>query len=244
MRLLLASIVVSLVAIASGAQSTAQKTAATGVPNLKDSLKFAAIGDNGTGDKPQYEVAAEMSAWYRRFPFELVIMLGDNIYGGQRPKDFVDKVENPYKPLLDAGVKFYAALGNHDNQANRFYKPWNMNGERYYTFKRGDTQFYALDSTYMDAKQLAWFEKNLQSASTPWKISFFHHPLYNDGKMHGPDMDLRSRLVPFFQLYGMNAVFSGHEHAYERALMTWPDAEEQAELAGGTDTDARTGRSC
>jgi hypothetical protein len=127
------------------------------------------------------------------------------------------KFEVPYKPLLDAGVKFYASLGNHDDpNIERLYKPFNMNGERYYTFKRGDTQFYALDSTYMDARQLTWLEQNLRSSSAHWKICYFHHPLYNDGKMHGPDLDLRNQLTPLLRSYGVNAVFSGHEHAYER----------------------------
>ena len=59
-------------------------------------------------------------------------MLGDNLYGKERPGDYADKFERPYKTLLDAGVKFYAALGNHDDPPQRFYKPFNMNGERYY----------------------------------------------------------------------------------------------------------------
>ena len=128
---------------------------AAGVPNRKDSLKFAAIGDNGTGDKAQYELAAQMSASHDTFPFDIVIMLGDNIYGGQKPRDFVDKFEKPYKPLLDAGVRFYAALGNHDSQTNRFYKPWNMNGERYYAFSKKNVKFFVLDSDYMDPEAAA-----------------------------------------------------------------------------------------
>ena len=40
----------------------------------------------------------------------------------------------PYKLLIDAGVEFRACLGNHDNPNQRFYKPFNMGGERYYTF--------------------------------------------------------------------------------------------------------------
>jgi len=199
------------------AQVAAKPNLTIKLPLQKNSVRFAVIGDSGTGDKEQYEVAREMETYRQAVEFDFVIMLGDNIYGGHSARDLSQKFELPYKPLLDAGVKFYASLGNHDDpDIESRYRPFNMNGERYYTFKRGDTQFYALDSTYMDAKQLTWFEKNLQNASAPWKISFFHHPLYNDGKMHGPDMDLRSRLVPFFQLYGMNAVFSGHEHAYER----------------------------
>ena len=187
------------------------------LPLQDKSVRFAVIGDSGTGDTEQYEVAREMEAYRQVVGFNFVIMLGDNIYGGHESRDLSRKFEVPYKPLLDAGVKFYASLGNHDDpNIERLYKPFNMSGDRYYTFKKGDVQFYALDSTYMDAKQLNWFEQNLENSSAAWRISFFHHPLYNDGKMHGPDTDLRSRLVPLFKLYGMNAVFSGHEHAYER----------------------------
>ncbi len=64
-------------------------------------------------------------------------MLGDNMYGSESPADFVRKFERPYKPLLDAGIKFYAALGNHDEPSQRFYKPFNMDGKRFYTFKKG-----------------------------------------------------------------------------------------------------------
>src|SRR5947209_4369900 len=86
------------------------KSADLALPNAKDSVKFAAMGDNGTGDTEQYDTARQMVAWRAKFPFEFVIMLGDNLYGSQEPGDFVTKFETPYKPLLDAGVKFYAAL--------------------------------------------------------------------------------------------------------------------------------------
>ena len=91
-----------------------------------------------------------------------------------------------------------------------------MNGERYYSFKKGDVAFFALDSNYMDPAQLSWVEQNLRNSQAKWKICYFHHPLYSDGKSHGPDMDLRAQLAPLFQRYGVNAVFSGHEHVYER----------------------------
>lgn len=187
------------------------------LPLKKDSVRFAVIGDSGTGEREQYAVAAQMKKYREAVGFDFVIMLGDNIYGGHSPHDFEQKFERPYKPLLDAGVKFYASLGNHDDpKLEALYKPFNMNGERYYTFKKGDVQFFALDSNYMDAAQLTWLEQNLKSSHALWKICFFHHPLYNDGKQHGPDLDLRNQLSPLLKAYGVNVVFSGHEHAYER----------------------------
>jgi 3',5'-cyclic AMP phosphodiesterase CpdA len=186
------------------------------LPLKPKSVRFAVIGDSGTGAKPQYEVGQQLAEVHADFPFDFVIMLGDNLYGGEKPSDFKRKFEDPYKALLDAGVKFYASLGNHDDPNERFYKLFNMDGKRYYTFKRGEAQFWALDSNYMDPGQLEWLDKELTASSAAWKICFFHHPLYSHGKMHGSDVDLRGQLEPIFERLGVSAVFSGHDHIYER----------------------------
>src|ERR1700752_1848067 len=86
---------------------------ASPLPNKAGSLKFAAIGDNGTDYQAQYDSARQMATAHAAFPYALVIMLGDNMYGGQKPADFVNKFEKPYAPLLSAGVTFRATLGNH-----------------------------------------------------------------------------------------------------------------------------------
>jgi predicted MPP superfamily phosphohydrolase len=208
-----------LLAMAMSHAAVAQKPAGLDIklPLQDKSVRFAVIGDSGTGNQQQYEVAKEMEIYRRAVGFDFVIMLGDNIYGGHQPRDLAQKFEIPYKPLLDAGVKFYASLGNHDDpDIERLYKPFNMGGQRYYSFKRGDVHFFALDSAYMDTRQLAWVEQNLRSSSARWKICYMHHPLYNDGKMHGADLDLRNQLGPLLKDYGVDVVFSGHEHAYER----------------------------
>jgi 3',5'-cyclic AMP phosphodiesterase CpdA len=186
------------------------------LPNRPDSVKFAAIGDNGTGERPQYEVAQQMVKARAAFPFDLVIMLGDNMYGGQSPADFVKKFEQPYAALLAAGVKFQASLGNHDRSENVSYKPFNMNGERYYSYARRNVRFFALDSTRMDAKQLAWLETSLADAREDWRICYFHHPLYSNATRHGSSVDLRVALEPIFVKHGVDVVFSGHDHVYER----------------------------
>jgi len=186
------------------------------LPNKPETVKFAAMGDMGTGDKAQYDIGALMSEVRGSFKFDFVIMLGDNLYGSQKPNDFITKFETPYKPLLDGGVKFYAALGNHDQQTNRFYKPWNMNGERYYSYTKKNVRFFVLDSDYLDRKQLDWVENELKNSTDDWKIAYFHHPLYSSGGRHGSETDLRVVLEPLFMKYQVNAVFTGHDHVYER----------------------------
>lgn len=186
------------------------------LPLKSKSVRFAVIGDSGTGERPQYDVGRQMARYRESFPFDFVLMLGDNIYGTETAEDFAQKFELPYKLLLDAGVKFYAALGNHDNPNQRFYKPFNMGGERYYTIKQGNVEFFALDSNYMDPPQLSWLQKQLEGSGAAWKICFFHHPLYSHARFHGPDTDLRSRLEPIFVKTGVNVVLTGHEHVYER----------------------------
>jgi len=91
-----------------------------------------------------------------------------------------------------------------------------MGGRRYYAYGKGNVRFIALDSNYMDPEQLDWLEKEIRDAASPWKIVYFHHPLYSDGQFHGPDIDLRTRIEPLLEKYGVNVVFSGHEHLYER----------------------------
>jgi 3',5'-cyclic AMP phosphodiesterase CpdA len=186
------------------------------LPNRAGSLKFIAMGDNGTGDQPQYDIGRQMMAARSRFPFDLVIMLGDNMYGGQSASDFVKKFEQPYAPLLAAGVKFQASLGNHDRPENVNYKYYNMNGQRYYSFARNNVRFFALDSTQMDQKQVQWLDNALADAREDWKICFFHHPLYSNAARHGSSFDLRVLLEPIFVKRGVNVVFSGHDHVYER----------------------------
>ena len=90
------------------------------MPNKAGSLKFGVLGDFGTGDRQQYAMAAQMARVHQQFKFNLMLLVGDNLYGSERPQDFQQKFEIPYKPLLDAGVVFRAALGNHDSREQRY----------------------------------------------------------------------------------------------------------------------------
>jgi predicted phosphodiesterase len=203
--------------VAAGAQGQAARPAPTStLAKAKDSVKFLVIGDTGTGDSYQNQVAQRIADARKSFPFDFAIMLGDNLYGSEGPSAYSSKFERPYKPLLDAGVSFYAALGNHDEPAQRFYKPFNMDGKRYYKFSKGGVDFFVLDSTYMTPQQVTWLKTELERSDAKWKIPYFHHPLYSSGERHGAELDLQVLLEPLFLQNGVDVVFSGHEHFYER----------------------------
>jgi predicted phosphodiesterase len=197
------------------------------LPDRLTSIKFAVIGDSGRGTPPQHEVAAQMIRYREEFPFAFVIMLGDNIYEGPATAaDYVRKFEEPYRVLLDAGVKFFAVLGNHDDPRQVHYKPFNMNGERYYTLAPpGDllakiatrVEFFAIDSTNLDRPQVRWLDERLAMSTAEWKIVFLHHPLYTSGRYRNASRAHRWALEPLFVRHGVDVVFSGHEHIYQRS---------------------------
>ena len=201
-------------------QPAAASQAAVALPNREGTLKFGVLGDFGTGKREQYDLGEQMAKVHERFPYELVITVGDNLYGSQRPRDFQTKFERPYEAVLAAGVKFYASLGNHDlREQQRYYKLFNMDGKLYYSFKapKQDVRFLALDSTYPTPDQLSWLEKELDNSGEDWMIPYFHHPLYSSGERHGSSTNLRSVWEPLFVKYGVSVVFAGHDHFYERS---------------------------
>lgn len=188
------------------------------LPSREGSLRFAVIGDAGTGGTRQRQVAETMANYHDVFPFDFVLMVGDNLYGGEDPDDYRQKFEEPYSELLDDGVRFYAALGNHDERAQTNYELFNMDGRRYYEFapEGHSARFYSLDSDYLDPDQVDWLRDRLAENEDLWEIAFFHHPLYSSGGRHGSDADIRRVLEPLFQEGGVDVVLSGHDHFYER----------------------------
>jgi Calcineurin-like phosphoesterase len=196
------------------------------MPLRAGSVRFAAIGDSGRGDEPQIQVARQMVAWRERIPFEFILMLGDNIYGPHTPDDYRQKFDEPYRDLLQAGVTFHAAIGNHDEPGSLNYAPFNMDGQRYYTFRKGEgplggltgagVRFFALDSRSFDADQIDWLRRELEGSRSAWKIVYFHHPLYTSGRYQAGARTLRRAIERILVEGDVDVVLSGHEHFYER----------------------------
>ena len=197
------------------------------LPAKLASVKFAVIGDSGRGTPPQFEVAEQMVRFRESFPFDFVLMLGDNIYEGPAtPDDYRRKFEEPYRALLADNVKFYAVLGNHDDPRQVAYAPFNMNGQRYYTLAppvdvvsklAAQVEFFGLDSSNLDREQLRWLDERLAASTAEWKILFLHHPLYTSGRYSRSSRVHRWALEPLLIRHGVNVVFSGHEHIYQRS---------------------------
>jgi len=186
------------------------------LPLKEGSIRIAVIGDSGRGNKQQYELGKLMDLYQQAFPYDTVLMVGDNIYGPDGPADMKKKFEDAYRTLLDKGVKFYASLGNHDTPNQRFYQYFNMNGEDFYRLQKGNASFYALNSNYLDKRQLDWFNAQVIADQNQWRIAFFHHPPFSSGGRHGSDPEVREVLHPLFQRSGIDVVFTGHDHFYER----------------------------
>jgi 3',5'-cyclic AMP phosphodiesterase CpdA len=187
--------------------------------------RFAVIGDSGTGDAYQYRIAEQMLTWHDRLPFSLVLMLGDNIYGGflgtggGSRKDFEEKFDRPYAGLLARGVIFRATLGNHDMRHDdgrdliADFGRFHIGGPLgYYSFTAGEwlneageaaplVEFFVLNTVRLekdkkDPEQLAWLERALASSRARWRIVYGHHPLYSTGARHGSNVAVRQRVEP------------------------------------------------
>ena len=212
----------SLVAITAGTTITTRT--GFGARPVKTLLRFPVVGDFGTGDSDQISIAKQMFEAHRRAPFDFAIAAGDNIYPNGSARYFTKHFEQPFAALLKEPVRFYAVLGNHDVREGRRdqcqYPLFNMSGRNYYTVKQSEglLDLFMLDSTDCDAAQIGWLDQQLKGSTARWKLAVFHHPIYSSGKKHGSDLKLRGKLEPLFVRYGVNAVFSGHDHIYERTI--------------------------
>ncbi len=195
-----------------------------------DHVRLAAIGDNGSGGRQAMAVAQQMAATYQEHPFGLVALLGDISYYGNFEDRYEDVFRRPMAPLIDAGVGFELAIGNHDGDL-RFSDEGLREIEaelrllgtpsRYYTTTHGPADLFYLDSSVPgvfgpdSSTQSEWLDDMLASATSQWRIVLLHHPLYSSGR-HGSTFAARERLEPILRRHHVDLVLAGHDHHYER----------------------------
>ena len=217
--LLLAGALVAATAPPASPPAAAAATAPLALPLKEGSLRFAVIGDSGTGSGAQYELARLLAEWRADFPFELVLMIGDNIYGRDDPRDYRQKFEEPYRALLDAGVKFYAALGNHDDPNAALLQAVQHGGRALLHVQGapGGVRFFALDSNYMDkpAARVAGEGARRRRARTGRSASSITRSTPR-ARSTARTRSCARRSSPLFVKHGVDVVLTGHEHFYER----------------------------
>ena len=153
-----------------------------------------------------------MARFHAKFPFDLVIMLGDNIYGGQGASDLTRSSRSRTRRCSTRASSSTPRSAITTNPTTVSTRCGTWAGSCYYTYAIKNVRFFALDSNKVDPKELAWLENALKSAQEEWKICYFHHPLYSDGGTHGSAVDMRVVFEPLFVTYGVNVVFAGHDH--------------------------------
>lgn len=188
------------------------------VPTLEPgapTMRFAVIGDFGTGLSDQFEVARRMCRWRRNHPYRQVFTTGDNIYDVGDPDDFDEKFFRPYSSLLSNDVRFHASLGNYDvvtdNGSPEIEEPaFGMRGRNYVIRKRG-VRFVVADSNALDRD---WLRSALRPRSGDrWTVVLFHHPVFSPGT-HGSTPGFRPELPRMFRRKGVDLVLNGHDHLY------------------------------
>lgn len=204
----------------------------TGDPSdCNGDLRFAVIGDFGDAGKPEADVAVLIQGW----EVDLIVTTGDNNYPNGQAQTIDRNIGQyyaayiyPYKGEYGPGGtenRFFPVLGNHDwrdETLQPHYDYFTLPGnERYYDLVWDPVHFFMLDSDpnepdgrTQDSIQAAWFEEQIATSHAPWKLVFMHHPPYSSDAEHGSDPEMQ---WPFADL-GVDAVFSGHAHVYERLL--------------------------
>ncbi len=195
-------------------------------PGPDGTITAAVVGDSGTGNRAQIQIAEVMLAMEP----DLVLHTGDVVYprGGECRYD--DHYYDPYRDLI-ASVPVYPVLGNHDVLTDNgepyldaFDLPSEGSGtERFYSFDVGplhvaalDSELYYRDDSIPPAVQKDWLVEDLRQTDRPWKIVVIHRPPFNSSPYHGPDPHVLEDLVGIFTAEGVDVVFAAHEHVYER----------------------------
>lgn len=191
-------------------------------------IRFAVIGDYGSGSQAEADVADLVKGWNP----DLVITTGDNNYPsgsaetidenvGQFYHEFIYPYNGEYGEGADIN-RFFPSLGNHDwdsQSAQPYLDYFTLPGnERYYDFTWGFIHFFVLDSDSREpdgvgssSTQASWLQERLDASVEPWNIVYFHHAPYSSA-YHG-DTDWMQ--WPFAE-WGADMVMAGHDHTYER----------------------------
>jgi Calcineurin-like phosphoesterase len=178
-------------------------------------LRFAVIGDFGTGGTTQKDVADRMCRRRNSYPFDFVITTGDNIYPDGSAQYFDSNFFQPYDCLLENDVAFRSTLGNHDvitdNGRPELNEPAFGMPSRNYVFRISGVRFVMVESNVIARD---WLRRATRSREDDtWTVVAFHHPVFSPGT-HGSTDGMRPWMPRLFRDRGVDIVFNGHDHLY------------------------------
>lgn len=184
-----------------------------------ENLRVAVFGDTGSGLPAQQQVADRMCRWRAKHPFDHVFTTGDNIYPDGDPALFEERFFKPYDCLHSEGVRWHAALGNHDIVIDggrpEIEEPSFGIEARNYVVRLDGVRFVIADSNDLRMRFLR--RKTRRSPDVRATIVLFHHPVMSAGDSHGPTPGFAEKLLGLFARRGVDLVLNGHDHVYSRS---------------------------
>ena len=210
-------------------------------PGTPKATRFWIIGDSGTANSGASSVRDAFATYSASRPADLWLMLGDNAYDSGTDAQYQAAVFNMYPALLRSTV-LWPTRGNHDvlysGANNDYYDIFSLptagqagglasGSEAYYSFDYGDIHLVCLDSEgssrTVGGPMAVWLRADLAATTRRWVMAFWHHPPYSKGS-HDSDsegrlVDMRQNMVPILDSAGVDVVFTGHSHGYERSFL-------------------------
>ena len=216
------------------------------VPGSEASVYFWVVGDSGTGGSAQAKVHDAMIAHNEKTgrKLDLYLHVGDMAYGSGTNKEFSDRFFKMYEPTLRNTV-CWASMGNHEGRTSKgasgigpYYDAYlcptkgeagglSSGKEAFYSFDYGKVHFICLDSHDLDRRpsgeMAQWLKADLEKTKAEFLIAYFHHPPYtkgsHDSDREGQLIEMREHIMPILESGGVDVVFTGHSHIYERSML-------------------------
>jgi hypothetical protein len=192
------------------------------LPDTAAVVRFAVFGDSGNASLERISVRDRLEVQ----PIDLVLHTGDIAYEEGTREQLEQSFFGIYQNLLES-VPVFPVPGNHEyvtDSAGPYLEVFDLPGngvpganERWYSFDWGDVHFVALDTEQVRDQQVGWLERDLAANRRSWTVVYLHKPPYSSG-FHGGSALVEDAFVPAFQRHGVQLVFAGHDHHYERTL--------------------------
>jgi len=213
---------------------------------ISQQVRFAVIGDYGSGSQDEGRVANMINTW----GVDFIITLGDNNYPDGEASTIDEKIGQFYSGWIgnylggygsgSSSNKFFPSLGNHDwhtinAQPHIDYFTLPGSGfansselERYYDFEWENIHFFVLDSESIDPggegpdpDQEQWIQTQMTDCvknHLHWRIVYFHHPPYCTEYLIGGHGGETFMQLNYVGM-GAHIVLAGHAHKYERLII-------------------------